>query len=303
MRYAIVLAAALALFAADASAQESGNQIYQREAGNQSYNPRSVAQPSPLAGDLLLYDPKEFQAAPYVEAYVLMNVAPDAFVAVFALAQEAPTAAESDRKIDKLVSDLESAIRALGVRDEDMYVDFITQTPVYDYTASGRTVRESLTGVQTKKTLAVRYKDRAVLERMISAAANLGVYDLVKVDYVVDDMGPVRERLLEEAAKVVARKAASYSRLLGVALRAQSVSEERYAAYAPADLYRTYTAYEAGSVDASSSTRVVEQRKRSTSYYSPVTSASFDTVVNPARLEPTVQATLFLKVRCEWVRP
>lgn len=302
MRYMMVLAL-LALSAGTAAAQEGGNQIYQREAGNQVYGSSRAGSPSPLAGDLLLYDPKEFEAAPYVEAYVLMNVKPDAFVAVFGLAQEAPTPAESDRKLAKQVGDLTSAFRALGVRDESVYVDFISQTPVYDYAVSGRTAREGLTGFQTKKTVAVRYADRALLERMIAAAAQLGVHDLIKVDYVVDDMGPVRDRLLEEASKIVARKNERYGRLFGVALRTKSVAEERYATFAPADLYRTYTAYESGDVNSSSSTRVVERRKSSTSYYAPVTSAAFDTVVNPAGLEPAVQATLFLKVRCQWVSP
>jgi uncharacterized protein YggE len=300
MRYPMILAAVL-LSAATAWAQEAGNQVY-RDSGNQAYNQgRPAGAPPPLAGDLLLYDPKDFVAEPYVEAYVLMNVKPDAFVAVFGVAQEGPTALESNRKVDKLVADLSAAVQALGVRASDVYVDFITQNPVYDYQVSGRTAREALTGFQTKKTIAVRYTDRAVLERMVAAAAALGIYDLVKVDYVVADMGPVRERLFEEAAKVVVRKQATYGRLLGVALKTRGVAEERYASFAPDELYKTYTAYEAGSVDTNrSSTRVVDQRKASSSYYDPVTSANFDAVVNPAGIEPTVQCTLFLKVRCTW---
>ena len=224
-----------------------------------------------------------------------------AFVAVFGVAQEGPTASESNRRVDKLVADFSAAVLALGVQPADVYVDFITQNPVYDYQVAGRTAREALTGFQTKKTIAVRYTDRAVLVRMVAAAAGLGIYDLVKVDYVVTDMGPVRERLFEEAAKVVVRKQASYGRLLGVALKTRGVAEERYAAFAPGELYKTYTAYEAGSVETNrSTTRVVEQRKTSSAYYDPVTSAHFDAVVNPAGIEPTVQCTLFLKVRCSW---
>ena len=86
MRYAMVLAV-LALSAGAAFAQEAGNQVY-RESGNQAYNQgRGPGAPPPLAGDLLLYDQKDFVAEPYVEAYVLMNVKPDAFVAVFGVAQ------------------------------------------------------------------------------------------------------------------------------------------------------------------------------------------------------------------------
>jgi uncharacterized protein YggE len=302
MRYAMVLAA-LALFAGVADAQEAGNQVY-RESGNQGYNQgRPPGAPPAFAGDTLLYDPKDFEAVPYVEAYVLANVRPDAFVAVFGVAQEGPTAAESNRKVDKLVADLTAAVSALGVRREDVYVDFISQNPVYDFTVSGRTAREGLTGFQTKKTVAVKYTSRAALEPMVAAAAGLGVYDLVKVDYVVADMATVRQRLFEEASRVVARKVESYGKLLGVAVRSRAVAEERYAAYQPGALYKTYTAYEAGSVEGSASTRVVERRKATTSYYDPLTSAGFDAVLDPAGVEPTVQCTLFLKVRCQWAQP
>lgn len=285
----------LALCAAPAGAQEGGNQVYQR--ANANYGEHANVSAPALSGDLQLFDPKDLTLAPYVEASVLMNVKPDAFVAVFAVAQEGKTAEESDAKVDSLVA---SMLASFGVRREDVYVDFISQNPVYDYAVSGRTAREGLTGFQTKKTAAVRYTDRAVLDRLVSAAARLGVYDLIKVDYVVSDMAAVRERLFEEATKVVARKQASYAKLLGVALHTRGVSEERYSAYEPGALYKSYTAFEAGSVD--SSTRVVDKRKTSTAYYAPLTGASFDTVVNPAGIEPVVQCVLLLKVRCELVK-
>ncbi|MCC6744925.1 MAG: hypothetical protein IT175_13785, partial [Acidobacteria bacterium] len=65
-------------------------------------------------------------------------------------------------------------------------------------------------------------------------------------------------------------------------------------------LYKTYTAYEAGEA---STARVVDRRKTSTSYYDPLSNESFDAVINPAGIEPTVQLTLFLKVRCQWTAP
>lgn len=290
----------MALCASSVAAQERGNQNYQRDAGNQIYNNRNPQASIPLAGDLLLFDPKDAQPAPYVEANILLNVKPDAFVAVFGVAQEGPNAAESNRKVDKLVTDLLTSAGAIGIRREDIHVDFITQNPVYDYAVSGRTSREALTGFQTKKTVALRYADRAVFERLVASAAQLGIYDLIKVDYVVSDMGGARLKMFEEATRIVNRKIAGYNSLLGIALRTKSVAEERYASYAPGDLYKTYTAYEAGEA---STSRVVDRRKSSTSYYDPLTNEAFDAVINPAGIEPLVQLTLFLKVRCQWSTP
>jgi uncharacterized protein YggE len=284
------------LCASAASAQEAGNRVYGGQQGNQAR-----ARGGALTGELLLYDPKDQSPAPYVEAYVLMNVKADAFVAVFGLAQEGPTAAESNRKLDAQLAELTAALRGLGVQPEDLYVDFISQNPVYDYSVAGKTARESLTGFQTKKTLAVRYRDRALLEKMIAAATKASVYDLIKVDYVVTDMARVRARLLEEASRIVREKVAGYGKLLGVSLRPRAVMQEKYQTLTPDQLYLTYTAYESGSVDGS--TRVVDKRKSSTTYYEPLENGDFDAVVDPAGIEPTVQCTLFVKVRCEWVQP
>lgn len=295
----VISAFVIVLCAAAAAAQEAGNRVY-RDSGNQVYNRAGDTDRPALAGDLLLYDPKDMTVAPYVEAYVLMNVKPDAFVAVFAIAQEGKTADESNAKVDRLVAGLLDAVQ---IDRRDVFVDFISQTPVYDFTVAGRTAREGLTGFQTKKTVSVRYADRALLARMIAAAARLGVYDLVKVDYVVSDYGPVRERLFEEASKVIARKEAAYARLLGVHLKSKVVAEERYRTYQPADRYESYTAFEGSTVEGTASTRVVERRKTSTAYYDPLTGSEYDAVVAPAGVEPVVQCTLFLKVRCEWAQP
>ena len=62
-----------------ATAQESGNRVY----GNNQQGPQRPARGGALTGELLLYDPKDQTLAPYVEAYVLMNVKADEFVAVF----------------------------------------------------------------------------------------------------------------------------------------------------------------------------------------------------------------------------
>jgi hypothetical protein len=45
-----------------------------------------------------------------------------------------------------------------------------------------------LTGFETKKTIALRYKDRALLEKLVAAAAQASIFDLIKVDYVINDL-------------------------------------------------------------------------------------------------------------------
>lgn len=182
------------------------------------------------------------------------------------------------------------------MKHADIFVDFISQNRVYDFTLADNVAKEKLTGFEVKKNIIVRYHDPALLEKMLAAAAKSGIFDLVKVDYMVGDIAAARARLLEEASKVIKQKETSYKRLFGVKMRPASVYQEKYNAFYPSDMYRSYTAYESGSAE-SYNQRVLRQRKASTFYYNPLDPSGFDAVINPAGVEPAVQLTLYLKIK------
>lgn len=270
-----------------------------QEMGNRGYGQRAGRTP-PSSGVISATEGKDLVPVQFIEAYVLLNAAPDEFVAVFGASQTGPTAAESNQKVSAQIERFLTAAASFGVRRADAYVDFITQNRVYNFTPpTGDTIRERLEGFETKKTVAVRYTDRAVLEKLLAAAAAASIYDLIKVDYVISDMGKIRGRLFEEASRVIKQKEQSYARALDLGFKRRAVFQETYDTYYPAELYQTYTAFEAGAVEQSddSRLRVVRERKSSTSYLEPLDRSSFDVVINPAGLEPVVQNTLYLKVR------
>ena len=270
-------------------AQEAGSSVY----GKTGRKTSGVA-----LGNLTTVDPKDSVAAYYVEANVLMNVKADEYLAIFGLAQEAPTVLDSNQKMDTQLKQFIAALDGLGIRSNDIFVDFISQNRVYDYSATSSTVTERLTGFEVKKNVAVRYKDKSFLEKMLAAASKAGVFDLIKVDYVVSDMNSVRDRLMEEAAKIIKKKEESYGRLLNVKLRPQAVFQERYNAFFPSEMYASYTAFETGKVvDYRTNANVLQKRKTSTFYFNPLNVSEFDSVLNPADVEPVVQCTLYLKVR------
>jgi uncharacterized protein YggE len=265
-----------------------------QESGNRNYNRNADRRKTPLSGTV--GNGSEL----YIEGYVLMNAAPDEFLAVFGAAQESPTAVESNQKLNARIEQFLDAAEKLGVSRSNTFVDFITQNRVYNFTAaSDGTIREALNGFETKKTIAVRYKERPVLEKLLTAAANASIFDLIKVDYVVKDMGKIRTQLFEEAVRVVKQKEDNYVRSLGMAIRRQALFQETYDTHYPAELYQTYTAFEAGAVEANyeSRTRVVRERKSSTSFLEPLDRSAFDTVINSIGVEPMVQCTLYMKFR------
>lgn len=271
-----------------ASGQESGNRIY----GNNGYYQQKRQNITGALGS-----PNEGYA---IEARVLTNLRPDAFVVVFGVNDEGSNAAASNEKVNAKIANLIQRIKPLGIDSSDVFIDFITQNRVYDFTVSGTQASENLTGFETKKTVAVRYKSREVFERIVSAAADSRIFDLIKVDYIVSDFNSVRAGLFDAAVKVLKSKEQKYANALGVSPSAVGLSIEKYDVSYPGEAYQRYQAYETG--DASvhnpqgASSRVV-QRKSFTFFYEPSEGSSFDSVLVPLGLEPMVQFSIYLRMQ------
>jgi hypothetical protein len=134
--------------------QESGNRIY----GNSGYYQRRQLQ----TNTGVLGNSTDGFA---IEAGVLTNLKPDAFVVVFGVNDEGANATNSNEKVNAKIADLVQRIKPWGIGANDIYIDFITQNRVYDFTVSRTQATEKLTGFETKKTVAVRYKNRELFER------------------------------------------------------------------------------------------------------------------------------------------
>ena len=272
------------------SAQERGNSIY----GNRGYYNQQQRKPPTNSGSLVYS-----QNGWAIEASVLTNLKPDAFVVVFGINQEALGAAVSNQKVNDKAAALARALLPLGITANDIFVDFITQTPVYDYTVSGARATENRTGFETKKTIAIRYQNREQFERIVTAAADLQIFDLIKVDYIVKDFDAVRKRLFEEAVKIIKVKEQSYVKSFGVT-SPMGLANERYDAFYPADTYERYQAFETGDAYAytsSGTTSKVIQRKSFTFFYHPFEVSGFDRVLEPLGIEPVVQFCLYLRMQ------
>lgn len=198
----------ISLFAAvTVCGQESGNRIY----GNNGYY--QLRRPQTNSGSLI-----GSYGGYAIEASVITNLKPDAFVVVFGVDEEATTSAASNEKVNAKVAELVQKLAPLGINQNDVFVDFITQNRVYDFSVSGTQATENLTGFQTKKTVAVRYKSRELFEKIVTTAARVRIFDLIKVDYIVSDFETVRARLFEAAVKIIKSKEAKYMKSLGVGL-------------------------------------------------------------------------------------
>jgi len=283
-------------------AQASGNAAYSQSGGSTraKLNERSkhVLQP----GDL-----PPSPTSMFLEANVLMNVKADEYVAVFGILQEGGTVAECNQKMDATVSEFSAELKQLGISGNDVFVDFAAQNKIYSYQVTGSVAKQRLSGFELKKNVAVHYKDKLLLDKLVIAASRSNIFDLIKVDYIVRDTGSVQNRLMEEAAKVIKQKTARYEKLLSIQLQPPAqVYAERHSIYFPTEMYDSYTAYESEEVSPDyyrEKYTVQSARKSRTFFFNPLNADGFDTVINPVVIEPVVQFTLYLKVKYEIEQP
>jgi uncharacterized protein YggE len=239
----------------------------------------------------------------FIEANVLMNVKADEYVALFGITEEGETVADCGRKMAATVQAFSDGLKELGLGADDVFVDFVAQNKIYGFEIAGDVAREKLVGFELKKNVSIHYRDRDLLDRIVVAAARSRIFDLIKVDYVVQDIKAVHDKLMDEAARIIKQKSARYERLLGIKLQPPAqVYAERPAIHYPTQMYDSYTAQESEQVNAGfdrQKTLTQTARKGRTFFFNGLDGDGFDTVINPVVIEPVVQFTLYLKVKYE----
>ncbi len=284
-------------------AQVSGNIAYSEAGGKARAEQRERAMRTISKED---HPPTETSS--FVEASVLMNVEADEYVAAFGVTTEGETLADCGKKMDATLTDLTAQLKAAGVKDKDLAVDFIAQNRIYGFEVMGDILQEKLVGFELKKTVSIRYKAPEQLEKLALAASKAQVFDLIKVDYIVTDLNIVRDKLMEEAARITKAKMARYEILLGVKLKAPAqIYAEKSAIHYPTQMYDSYMAHESESVqrdyDPNKRYLVKNARKSQTTFYNGLDGSGFDSVLNPVVTEPMVQCTLYLKIKYEVQQP
>jgi len=295
MKKLLCMSLLLPTFSFTVLAQDAANRVY----GNQGTQQGDVVRRKPAypetASELIVTETPNLLVTTYqfLDAKILTTVDTREYVAVFGLAQEADTVQAANKKLLDQVTAFQRGLTALGVRPEDTYLDFVTQNRVYDYVIKGGTAREKVSGFQVKENLAIRFKDHSLLDQIVPMAAQGGIFDLIKVDYITSDLNPVRVQMTAEAQKILKEKEEAYAKL-GLKLTPVSVTEN-FDTFQPFEAYNSYKAFESGNVD--DNYRVVERRKNSTFYFEPLAPGKFDAVLTPMGLEPHVQCTFFLRVK------
>ncbi|MBF9141955.1 SIMPL domain-containing protein [Hymenobacter properus] len=289
-----------------AQAQVSGNQVtgnarrYRYQQEEQTDNRR----PTVLPDRLFLTD-----STFVLGANVMQHVRADSYVAVFGLRQEAATVSAAEKRLTARVQRFTGRLRQLGVEGKDVYTDIVTQQRIKDL----RPVKERdnnayinfqaeeyVRGFESTRNIVVSFRRINLLNDMLVAAAADSVFDLVKVDYIVNKPEEVYDNLFKAAAEVIKRKKDKYLLLTAARLRpsAQPYAEQ-FTSYVPGGQYENYEAVIATpfNYDYRQGYNYKGLRALTTYYYSPPSADGFDRVINPVVVEPAVTYTLAIQVK------
>lgn len=268
-------------------AQISGNQVY----GNNHTNYNHSSNKTITVNNNVLS----------VSISILMNSKADGFVMTLGLNEEDTTVKLCNAKINTRIDGFLSKIKSLGIKKEESYIDFISQTKVYDFSIEGTTANQYEKGFEIKKNIIITTKNIAHLEKIITLASEFEIHDVIKVEYFNENSDEIHTNLFDEALKMVEIKKERYLKSFKKKIIGTPDASENFEVYYPKNQYKTYQAFESAEIETHYNTRNSNYmkklaRKNKSFYYDGVSTAGFDKVINANQTEVGIQYTLTLTV-------
>ena len=232
----------------------------------------------------------------------LSNQKASAYTAIFSVTQAGKTADETNALLNARLDGFLADLKNIGILSADIYVDMVNFLPKYEYDVSKKlfsrkTYTEIPKGFELQKNIHIRYTNPTLLERIVTAAARQEIYDIVKVDYFVNDSEGIYSQLRETTFKYL-QKIESQYKTIGIRLDSAYVisAENAWVAY-PINRYESYQAFSTQRIDADENSKVNSADKITSRFYNAVPANDYDIVINPEILEPAVQFSYNLVVR------
>jgi len=272
------------------SAQISGNQVY----GNSNYNAHNYnAEALPNNSVVAIND-----NVLTVSVKILCNKKADGFVMTLGLNEEDATVAGCSKKINARIAGFIEKIKSEGVKKENVYIDFISQTKIYDFEVNGVNSEQVEKGFEIKKNIIITTSNVTSLEKIIALAAAFEIHDVIKVDYFNNDTESIHTSLFEEALVLAEAKKVRYLKAFGKRIVGTPTATEEFATVFPKTQYKMYQAFESAELEVNNYNRTPYlkkiARKNKTFYYDGLSSAGFDKVIHPNQTEVGMQYVMTL---------
>ena len=232
----------------------------------------------------------------------LMNAKATTYTAVFNISQVGETSDGANTLMNNRINTVKEGLLALGLTKEAIHIDMISFVPVYEIEVEkkffSKTYNEVPKGFEIQKNLHINFLDDEKFQEIITLCAKNEIYNLIKVDYFVDNLEKVYTQLQSKALDIIKSKKEFYTSI-GIDFdKYDMVFGETRNASTPHQAYSKFTLPNSISVDALHQKKGLTRVKKPTStYYNPISYKRFDAVINPTINEPVVQFTLSLQMQ------
>ena len=286
MKKALLSSVLLILFA-NLFAQNKGNSVYKKRNNYGDNNINQVRNFSSTDTTLT------------IEVNVLLNQKADKFMLTLGVSQEGKTPKECIAAINARIENVISKLEKLGIKRDEIFVDFISQTRIYDYDLKEKQAEEKEKGFELKKNLIIRINKFDNIEKIVSEVSEYQIFDIVKVDYINDNIDGIYEKLLIEAKTIADKKRDSYLKKFNPKIIGEPLANDNFYYVFPKSQYQEYNAFESAEIENYSSSSYVKKvaRKSKTFYYEGLEYSGFDKVINNADPEVGIQYVLSLSVK------
>lgn len=236
-----------------------------------------------------------------IDVKALQNVNATTYTAIFNLSQIGPSAETTNALMKQRVDSIKLRLNAIGILQKNFAIDVISFVPVYEVEVTkklfSKTYTEVPKGFELQQNIHIQFTRTNHFEAILEACAKSEVYNLVKVDYFIENIQEVYKNLQNQLLKIIEDKKTYYNSLgFDLSQYDVAIADDKYC-YFPKDFYQSYQAYNSVSFEALDKNKGVTSAKKQTSYYyQPLTYETFDLVVNPAILEPVVQLGMHIKL-------
>lgn len=239
-----------------------------------------------------------------LEVNAMMNMRADSYLAIFHVTQLGQSAEEADSLMNERVNGVLRRVKDLGLNEKDIFTDMLSFVPVYELEATrklfSKTYHEIPAGFEIQKNIHIRFSDARVLDKLVTAAAKEEIYDLVKVDFFVDEQSAAYDTLRMFATKLLQQKLNNFDKLGLKVAESHRTASEKNGAYFPLDRYTAYTSRSQSSLNSRRKGQAVNDvRQTNTLFYNKVPYGNFDIVLHAEITEPPVQYTYNLTMHCQ----
>lgn len=237
-----------------------------------------------------------------LDVKALNNIVADSYTAVFNLVQIGETAEYTNKLMNDRINSVKNALTAQGIFSKDIIIDVISFVPVYETVVEkklfSKTYTEVPKGFELQQNLHIKFTKVNQFEKILAACAKNEIYNLVKVDYFINNIEAVYTKLRTEILKTLKEKKQFYNDLgFDLTNYKPTMADLKYCRF-PKEFYKNYQAFNCTSLEAIKKNKGVTKAKNQTSYYyDPLSFKEYDIVINPSIVEPVIQIGMEIKLQ------